>query len=161
MAHAENTAETMDVTTAIIGLLAISGKTVNVLLSLNALSTDRTAQVNHALREVKQCRSSLYVLHKTLSLLQAGALEYPQRGAWIQVDYLVATLTDTALAFSELQTLCDFVEGHELSLGLAPRPVWPWEDQFRNGMQALSSRIRWQNLSITMMMTILNWSVVT
>lgn len=138
-------AERLSVTTAVIGLLAVGGRIMESIWDLDPPATmQRTPALGQALHEVKQCRSTVHLLYKTLSLLEAARLPLAARAAWIAVDDLVATLTDTVLAFSDLQAVCDELD-RDTASGCGQR------------IGALCSRIRWQSLSMNLMMTILKW----
>lgn len=144
--------EQLCVTTAIIGLLAIGGKTIDSLYEMNTSPGRDTAILNKALQEVKQCRSSVHILYKNFSLLEAGQLPYPDRATWISIDDLIATLTDAVLAISDLQEAIVPIEICEsLSARIASCT------QHSQKLSSLSARIRWHNLSMNMMMTILKW----
>ncbi|KAK5989748.1 hypothetical protein PT974_08008 [Cladobotryum mycophilum] len=142
--------EQLCVTTAIIGLLAVGGKAIDSLYEMNTMPNRETAILNKALQEVKQCRSAAHILYKTFSLLEAGQLPFPERPTWIAVDHLIATLTDTVLAISDLQAA---IEPIELCQGLPSRAAQCAEHTPK--LTSLCARIRWHNLSMTMMMTIL------
>ncbi|RFU75713.1 hypothetical protein TARUN_6472 [Trichoderma arundinaceum] len=144
--------EQLCVTTAIIGLLAIGGKTIDSLYEMNTSPGRDTIILNKALQEIKQCRSSVHILYKNFSLLEAGQLPYPDRATWISTDDLIATLTDTVLAISDLQ---EAIEPIEKCQGLSERAAACIEHSQR--LSSLSARIRWHNLSMNMMMTILKW----
>ena len=124
-----------------------------MLWNLNTAPEMGTASIDNILQEVKQYRSSIFLLHKTLVLLESGQLPFPERGAWVEVDNIIAMLTDTVLAMSELQDLCNTIEAHQDTSD--PEVVVLGE--FEQIVSKLAARIRWHNLSITMMMTILNW----
>lgn len=151
--------ERLSVTTAIIGLLAVGGKIIDTLWDLNTPATKSSTIYAQALQEIKQCRSTVHVLYKTFSLLEAAQLSYPERGAWIKADHLIATLTDTVLAMSDLQAICDTLSLGKQGLATPPPedPALDFESvsQHKKTIEGLCSRIRWHNLSMTMMMTIL------
>ncbi|KAG6024736.1 hypothetical protein E4U41_001690 [Claviceps citrina] len=161
--------ETLSVTTAIIGLLAVGGKTIETLWDLNTPAADRrsNAVFVQALQEIKQCRSTVHVLYRTLSLLELAQLPYPERATWIQADHLIAILTDTVLAMSDLQAICETLGLDKVDLATRPPSALKANDgsgvecasPHKKTMEALCSRIRWLNLSMTMMMTILKWYV--
>ena len=144
--------ERLTVTTALIGLLAVGGRLIDILWDLDSAPDRESAFLNQALQAVKQCRSSIHVLHKTLSLLESSQLPFPERSAWIRVEHLVAVLTDTVLAFSELQAMCDVID-----LELETVDYGAVRQQHGPAMATLCTRIRWLNLSCTMMMTVLKW----
>lgn len=85
---------------------------------------------------MRQCRSTVHVLYKALSLLEAARLPLPERRAWIAVD--VAALADTVLALSDLQAVCQ---------ALDRRPPAPPEAR---ELGILCSRIRWLTTAMTM-----------
>ncbi|KAG6106338.1 hypothetical protein E4U14_004649 [Claviceps sp. LM454 group G7] len=159
--------EKLSVTTAIIGLLAVGGKTIDILWDLSTPSQKkRDAVLVRALHEVKQCRSTVHVLYKTLSLLELAQLPYPERASWIKAEHLVAILTDTVLAMSDLQAKCETLDtSHPKSTAKATAAPSPSGKDDETGVecasspqkviQGLCSRIRWHNLSMTMIMTIL------
>ncbi|KAH7329503.1 hypothetical protein B0I35DRAFT_404717 [Stachybotrys elegans] len=140
----------MDVPTAIAGILAAGAELVETLTSVGLGVA--------AVRELKQYRSSLQVLDKTLAHLRAGQLPFPARAAWIRVDYLVAILTDSALALSDFQNAVE-------QAAAAESPVEPTssdddpdaavQDPLEARIQALSSRTRWLNISLTLILTVL------
>lgn len=146
--------ERLTVTTAIVGLMAVGGGMTELLWDLNWEPHDETAAINAALLEVKQYRSSVHVFYKTLGLLESAQLPFPERRRWIKVDDLVATLTDTVLAFSELQAICEAVDLEDQREGGDAGALLRHYSPQING---LCSRIRWHNLTITMMMTVLKW----
>ncbi|KAI5465343.1 hypothetical protein BGZ63DRAFT_399818 [Mariannaea sp. PMI_226] len=138
-------------TTAITGLLAVSGIVIDILWDLNTSPKFTTAVLNLALREVKECRSSISALTKALALLETRQIPFPARATWIDLDQLVATLTDIVLAFSKLYalTLSIEIEANRSSPAEASR-------KYEKRLRALCARLKWHNLSIAMMMTIIN-----
>lgn len=147
-------AEKLSVTTAIIGLLAVGGRTIDTIWDLNLPAHKATPVLNQALHEVRQVRSTVHILYKTFALLESARLPFPDRGTWIAVDDLIATLTDTVLAFSDLQSICVRLEAQRQ--GLSPPPACA-AAACEPRVAALCARVRWHNLSLSMMTTILRW----
>jgi hypothetical protein len=141
-------------TAAIAGLLAVSGIVIDILWDLNTSPKHDTAVLNLALREVKECRSSINALTKALALLQSRQVPFPDRASWIDVDELVATLTDAVLAFSKLYALASSIEAEAARSSPAAA-----SRKYEKRLRALCARLKWHNLSIAMMMTIINWCV--
>ena len=163
MSSLSNRGEKLSVTTAIIGLLAVGGKTIDSLWDLTTPATKSNTIFALALQELKQCRSTVHILYKTLSLLESAQLPFPERGTWIEVDYLIVTLTDTVLAVSELQALCESLILEEQGL-LSPSPTKICDSHYSSYeriINGLCSRIRWHSLSMAMMTTILKWYVIS
>lgn len=142
----------LSIATAMIGLLGVGGRAIDTLWDLNTAPKDLTAIINQALHGVRECRSSIHVLYKTLLLLQSSQLAIPERATWIEVDELLATLTDTVLAFSKLDALCEVLVG-EAALS-SPEEAC---ERHAKKIKTLSARIRFNNLSMTMILTILKW----
>jgi hypothetical protein len=143
--------ERLSVDTAIIGILAVAARLSESLWDLDAAPGDESALLDLAVQEVKQCRSSIKLLHKTLVLAESAQLPYPARAAWVRVDHLVAILTDIALALHDFQVACEV-----LMQGSDQSQIQPSvRQQCVNHIRALCSRLRWHNLSIAMLMTAL------
>jgi hypothetical protein len=156
--------ERLSINTAIIGILAVGARLSESLWDLDANPGDESALLDLAVQEVKQCRSSIKLLHKTLFLAESAQLPYPERAAWIQIDHIVAILTDVALALSDLQVTCEMhMQGSEAQAQIhAPTNTFVHQDasvreQCAKRIRALCSRLRWHNLSIAMLMTVLKW----
>lgn len=152
--------EKLSVTTAIIGLLAVGGKTLDALWELNTPAHKANPIFAKALQELKQCRSTVHILYRTFSLVESAQLPFPERGTWIEADYLIATLTDTVLAVSDMQAICETLSLERQGLATPPpEDINPGDrsSSYERVISALCSRIRWHNLSMTMMMTILKW----
>lgn len=145
--------EKLSATTAMIGLLAVGGKTIEALWELNSVLRKSTVIITRTLQEVKQCRSSVHILYKVLVSWESSRLPLPQRGAWIEIDDLVVTLTDTVLAFSDIQGVCDEMDDVLIATSDFEAIVKQYDQKLTN----LCARLRWHNLSMTMMMTILRW----
>ncbi|EJP62657.1 hypothetical protein CRV24_007378 [Beauveria bassiana] len=143
--------EHLSVTTASIGLLAVGGKILDMLLEVNTVLSPSTTLLNEAMLESKQCRSSAHILYKTLCLLESARLPFPERSTWIQADDVVVTMADTVLAFSELQDVCYAIE-NLLSASTDHTIIC---EKFDPKLRSLCARIRWHNLSMTMMTTVL------
>ncbi|KAF5640518.1 hypothetical protein F52700_3669 [Fusarium sp. NRRL 52700] len=138
-------------TTAITGLLDVGAAAIDILSDLNISPQHDTAILNILLREVKECRSSVHAFYKILNLIENNQIPFPARAAWISLDTLVATLTDTVLAFTRLSSLCCALDEH--SNRVTPEDA---AKQFEKRIKALCARLRWHNLSYAMMMTIVN-----
>ncbi|KAF4456046.1 hypothetical protein F53441_1767 [Fusarium austroafricanum] len=138
-------------TTAVTGLLDVGTAAIDILSDYNISPHHNTLVFNILLREVKECRSSVHAFYKTLNLIENGQIPFPARAAWISLDTLVATLTDTVLAFTRLSSLCCAID--EEATRSTPEDA---AKHFEKRIKALCARLRWHNLSYAMMMTIVN-----
>lgn len=144
----------LTVTTAVIGLLAVARKVTDTYADIDGITLHSRTVFNLALKEVKQCRVTINLLFQTLALVETGELPFPQRPALIGIDPIIAVLTDTVLAFSELDNICAAIAER---LKLPGVTMTALSQQYGQRITALSNRIRWQTLSMTTMTTILKW----
>ncbi|KAH7382727.1 hypothetical protein DE146DRAFT_240187 [Phaeosphaeria sp. MPI-PUGE-AT-0046c] len=94
----------LEVSAAIIGILAAAGKVAETLGPVVSAFVDAPKHANTLLIEVRYTRTILLGLQTLFDELSA----VPQRRKQlIQIDQLVATLTDGVLLFSELESLVD------------------------------------------------------
>lgn len=162
--------ESLSVATALAGLMAVGSSMADFLWDLNTEPVGDSAAINTALQELKQYRSSVHLLYKTLLSGPAlASLPFPERANWIRVDDLVTTLTDTVLAISELQAVCEAIddaeqmyEQAEAQPDLQGRTVSSGDvallrRKLEPRINSLSARIRWHNLTVVAMLTVLKW----
>ena len=74
------------VTTAVIGLLAVTRKMTDSYWDVDGITRDSTSAFNVALKEVKQCRSTITLLYNTLALVETGEMPFPNRVASVGND---------------------------------------------------------------------------
>jgi hypothetical protein len=113
-----------------------------------------TASVVGLLGAARQIASILY---KVQSGLKDGIDSAPRRRiSMIQVDQLVATLSDAVLTFSELEALVHPLATVSLNPSLVERMKWVWkEDTIGNIMLRLDRH----KASLTLMLTIVHWYI--
>lgn len=140
------------VTTGIIGLLAVSRKVIDSYWDVDGITRDSTSALNIALKEVKQSRSTITLLYNTLALVETGELPFPQRAAWVGIDPIATILTDSILAFSELDTICAAISERLKLPGVTMAAL---SNQYSQRITSLSNRIRWQSISMTTIINIL------
>ncbi|KAL2213035.1 hypothetical protein CC79DRAFT_3949 [Sarocladium strictum] len=140
------------VTTAVIGLLAVSRKVTNSYWDVDGITRDSTSTFNLALKEVKQCRSTITLFYNTLALVETGELPFPERAAWVGIDPIATILTDLVLAFGELDTICAAISERLKLPGVTMSNL---SNQYGQRITSLSNRIRWQSISMTTVITIL------
>ncbi|KAH8176607.1 hypothetical protein LIA77_05025 [Sarocladium implicatum] len=140
------------VTTAVIGLLAVSRKMTDSYWDVDGITRDSTSAFNIALKEVKQCRSTITLLYNTLALVETGELPFPDRASSVGIDPIIAILTDLILAFSELDTICAAISERLKLPGVTMAAL---AGQYNQRITSLSSRIRWQSISMTTIINVL------
>ena len=141
----------LETAAAIIGILAAAGKVAETLGPYISAFKDVTKNIAAVLSEVNSSRVTLSALHKYLDNLNACSRS---RRELIQVDQLIATLTDGVLLFSELEALVLSFVGPDSRC--RSRIQWAWNDD-----KIASLVLRMQNFktSITVMLNILQWQV--
>lgn len=142
------------ITTAVIGLLAVTRKMTDSYWDTDGITRDSKSTFNLAIKEVKQCRSTITLLYNTLALVETGDLPFPVRAASVGIDPIVAILTDLILAFSELDMICAAISER---LKLPNVTMETLSSQYNQRISSLSNRIRWQSISMTTIINILKW----
>ncbi|KAH8729099.1 hypothetical protein GQ44DRAFT_823826 [Phaeosphaeriaceae sp. PMI808] len=137
----------LETAAAIIGILAAAGTVAQILSPAVAAFGDATKNAAAVLSEVNQMRTILSALHGYLDDLEISPQERKQL---IQVDQLVATLTDGVLLFSELEALA--LKLHKGGIGAVNRLQWLRND---GKFASIRSRMQCFKSSITIMLNIL------
>ncbi|KAF2649457.1 hypothetical protein K491DRAFT_698082 [Lophiostoma macrostomum CBS 122681] len=137
----------LSVTASIVGILAAAGKVIEVIGPLvGALKdTAKTAATIHA--EVNSSRIILSALQRLLADLGSTQVK---RKELIQVDQLIATLTDGVLIFNELEPLV--VQLGSSTENLRARVRWALK---RDPLESFVSRMQLFRGSISVMLNIL------
>jgi len=142
----------LETAAAIIGILAAAGKVAETLGPIVSAFKDVSKNIAAVLAEVNSSRIILSALHKYLDNLTSTPRT---RRDLIQVDQLVATLTDGVLLFSELEAFVLQFVG--TSIGFQSRIQWAWNDE---KFATLVSRMQNFKTSMTVMLNILQWQVL-
>jgi hypothetical protein len=139
----------LEIAASIIGILAAAGKVAETLGPVVSAFQDVTKHVACVLSEVNNLRIILSALQTYLSDLIMSSRLCKEL---IQVDQLVAALTDGVLRFSELEALV------LRQIGTARREPnrmrWAMNDK---KFSSLVSRMQHFKSSISVMLTILQW----
>jgi hypothetical protein len=104
----------LSITASVVGLLTTTGSVVSILSKVKAAIGDAPRLMDQLLLQVNELETVFSVVNQFL----VGITEAPrQRTSMIQVDQLVATLTDAILTFPELGALiAPLGEGSEISM---------------------------------------------
>jgi hypothetical protein len=139
----------MEAAAAIIGILAAAGKVAEILHPVVSSLRDYCKNAATILSELNNLRVILNALRKYLDDLNTAPRE---RKELIQVDQLVAALTDGVLLFSELEVLVIRLDNPDFAL--PKRMQWAWKDK---EFASLVARIQCFKSSISVMLSILQW----
>jgi hypothetical protein len=137
---------------SVVGLIAAARKVSSVLSAIRPSLKDAPQLVSHVLSEVKEVEISLSALHKLLQ----GITSAPRRRiSMIQLDQLIATLTEAVLTFSELEALITPL-ATQSKVATMERLNWVWkEDAVSNVME----RLQRHKSSLSLMLNIVQWLV--
>lgn len=140
----------LSVMASVVGLLAAAGQVSSILSKVKSSIQDVPRSMEHVISEVKTFETSLSAIQIFIHEL---SLAQRQRIAMIQVDQLLATLTEAVLTFSELEAL---VRPFEMDSGkvMKERIRWYWkeDDIFR-----IMTRLERYKSSFTLMLNIVQW----
>ena len=143
----------LSILVSVIGLVNAAGRVSSILTTI-ALNISEVPQlVSEVLSEVNDVRVSLSALHKLL----VGMASVPRRrAALIQLDQLVATLTESVLTFSELEDLlAPFVGG--FGIAIMDRAKWIRREE---AVLRLMQRLQRHKNSLSLMLNIVQWCIL-
>lgn len=108
----------LSISNSVIGLVAASSQTFNDLVDLNVVPEKNTSAINTACNAVKSFKATIHVLYKIFRQFEGNSLARPERTGFIELDVVVAILTESALVLSDLgNKLADISdEAEELSV---------------------------------------------
>jgi hypothetical protein len=142
----------LSILVSVIGLVNAAGKVSSILTTI-ALTINEVPQlVGDVLSEVNDVRISLSALHKFL----LGMASVPRRRiALIQLDQLVATLTESVLTFSELEDLlAPFVASS--GIPIMNRAKWIRREE---AISRIMQRLQRHKSSLSLMLNIVQWCI--
>lgn len=136
----------LSITSAVVGLLAATGKVYALLEGLAAIRNAPTT-IKDAQKEVRHAEIALRSMQRLLQRLDASN----HRRGLVQVDELRITLADAMLAFSAFETMLQRLAG------LARvRVAISWVKNSKQMDEHVARIARYQQ-SLTLMMSILQW----
>jgi hypothetical protein len=142
----------LSVMASVVGLMTAASNVSSVLLAVKSSMKDAPQMVNHVLSEVKEVEISLSAIQKFLM----GITSAPRRRiALIQLDQLIATLTEAVLTFSELEAMVTPL----VSKSNAPtleRLRWALKE---DKVSSIMQRLQRHKSSLSLMLNIVQWLV--
>jgi hypothetical protein len=144
----------LSVLASVAGLLMAAGSVSSTLITIGASLKDVPQSVNQVVSEVNDIRTSLSAVQKFLLGLAAAPRH---RIAMIQLDQLVATLTEAVLTFSELEALVTPFMASSTMLTMQ-RVKWLLKD---DEVTPLLHRLQRHKSSLSLMLNIVQWYVVS
>jgi hypothetical protein len=142
----------LSITASVVGLLTAAGSVASILSKVKAAIGDAPRLMDQLLLQVNELETVFSVVNQFL----VGITEAPrQRTSMIQVDQLVATLTEAILTFSELGALIALLgEGSEISMRRRMKLAWKDEK-----LSSIMLRLDRHKTSLSLMLTVVQWYV--
>lgn len=142
----------LSVTASVVGLRTAAQQVAAILCKVRSGIVDAPRLADQLLSQVKELEICLSSLHKLLARIKSAPT---RRISMIQVDQLVATLTEAVLTFSELDALLTPLEtGCEASIRQRLKLAWK-EDTISN----ILTRLDRHKSSLSLMLTIVQWYI--
>jgi hypothetical protein len=141
----------LSVMASVVGLLSAAAEVSKILTSVASRLRDAPAQMHSTLSEVNSIRAALISLHKFL--LRVADTPSP-RAAYIELDQLIATLTDAVMTFSDLEALIKPLSLAQGSDNLQARVKLVWRE---SSITATLRRLQDHKSSLSLMLNIIQW----
>jgi hypothetical protein len=139
----------LEVSAAIIGILAAAGKAVEVLTPVISAYKDSTHNAAIILGEIESATTILAALQGLFDDLSQSPTT---RRGLIQVDQLIAALTAGVLIFSEMEAIIARLD--HPAKAITSKLQWAWKDK---KFALLVARMQRFISSLTLMLNILQW----
>ena len=144
----------LSVMASVVGLLAGAGKVATVLRKLKTSVVDAPVSIGLLLFQIEDISNCLSAVK--LLLLEINSAP-KRRVSMVQVDHLVATLTEAVLTFSELEAVIIPLKDINVSaVSTIQRLKWAWEEE---NMANIMTRLDRHKSSLSLILNILQWCV--
>jgi hypothetical protein len=142
----------LSITAAVVGLLSAAGQVGSVLSKIKSSVSDAPESIQQILSQVKELEACFAAVHKfVLGVTPASR----RRLSMIEVDQLVATLTESVLTFFELEVMVTpFGTCSEASI--RNRLKWAWRE---DDISRIILRLDRHKSSLSLMLNIVQWYV--
>jgi hypothetical protein len=143
----------LSITAAVVGLLAAAGQVATVLSNIKASVSDAPNSIEQTLSHVKELQACFAAVHKFIVGTSPATLASQRRLSMIEVDQLVATLTESVLTFSELELLITPFETLPQA-SIRKRIKWAWTEDV---VSSIVLRLDRHKSSLSLMLNIVQW----
>lgn len=147
----------LNVIASLVGLLAASGKVASILSRVKSSISHAPDSIEQIWLHVNELQFCFAAVQKFIVGANTVTAASQRRLSMIEVDQLVATLTESVLTFSELEELvAPFDKFHQASLG--DRVKWVWKE---DNITRIMLRLDRHKSSLSLMLNIVQWYVLT
>lgn len=143
-------ADPLSIAASIVGLIAGVAKVVGVLTKVKTSIADAPKSMLYLLSQIKDFEICLSAFDRLLNTISS---EPKRRTSMIQVDELIAILTEAVLTFSELEALI-IPLGSPSDISILQRVTWAWKEEI---VSSLMLRIDRHRSSLSLMLNIVMW----
>jgi hypothetical protein len=147
----------LSVTAAVVGLLAAAGQVASVLSKIKSSVSDAPSSIEQTFLYVKELQACFAAVHKFIVGATPGTSASQRRLSMIEVDQLVATLTESVLTFSELELLVTPF-GTCPQASMRNRIKWAWKEDV---VSRIMLRLDRHKSCLSLMLNIVQWYVFT
>lgn len=138
--YAPTAADQLSISHGIIGLIADTFQTVDDIGEFNTDPSGETAALQYTKGAVQALKLTIQVVYKCLRYVEQGKLQRPNRLVHIDLDILIALLTESILAMSEIGTVLVDIAVEMAALDVTnPRSICP---SYARQLKGLGHRIR-------------------
>lgn len=138
--YAPTAADQLSISHGIIGLIADTFQTVDDMGEFNTDPTGSTAALQYTKGAVQALKLTIQVVYKCLRHVELGKLQHVNRLVHIDLDILIALLTESILAMSEIGTVLVDVAVEMAALDVEdPGTICP---RYARRLKRLGNRIR-------------------
>lgn len=135
----QTTSDSLAVLNGVIGLIADSIQTFHDITEVNTSPKGETTALEYTRRKVQSFKPTIQLLYRCLRRVEAGRPDYPSRCLLVNLEILIASLTESILTMSEIGTFLDDISAEAASLGIAnPGLLCPRYGEF---IKRLGSRL--------------------
>lgn len=138
--YAPTAADQLSISNGIIGLIADTFQTVDDIDEFNTDPAGETAAMQYAKGAVQELKLTIQVIYKCLRHMELGKLKHLNRLVHIDIDILIALLTESILAMSEIGTVLVDIAVEMAALEVQdPRSICP---RYAKQLKRLGNRVR-------------------
>ncbi|CAG8956678.1 hypothetical protein HYFRA_00012222 [Hymenoscyphus fraxineus] len=138
----------ISVTASVVGLLSGAAKIAGVLHKVKSSIVDAPKSLGILLSQINDLSTCLAAVDQFLTGIHSAPTN---RFGMIQVDQLVATLTEAVLTFSELELLVTPL-GNPSEISIIKRMKWAWKEEI---ISSIMTRLHRHKFSFSLMLNII------
>lgn len=142
----------LSVMASVAGLLTTAGAVSSILFTVKSSLIDAPRLVDYVLSEVMQAEICFFAMRTFLAEVDSAPIE---RRALIQVEQLLAILTESVFTSSELEALVKPLAARS-EFSLRDRVMWILKE---DTVSRIVQRIQHQKSFFSLMLNIIQWSV--